>query len=120
MRKAVRRLGDDPDTAMHRLRIAGKRVRYAAELAALPDDRQGQAFIRAAKELQDVLGTHQDAVVAEQRIRAVAAEAEPAVAFAAGRLVEQEERRRASSRARLPEALHGLARAAKRWALVGS
>jgi len=103
---------------MHRLRIAGKRVRYAAELAALPGDRHGQAFIRAAKDLQDVLGTHQDAVVAEERIRALAADAEPGVAIAAGRLVEQEERRRAASRAGLPDALNGLARAAKRWPLV--
>ena len=75
---------------MHRLRIAGKRARYAAELAALPDDRQGQAFIRAAKDLQDVLGAHQDAVVAEERLRALAAGADSAVAVAAGRLVEQE------------------------------
>jgi len=118
MRKAARRLADDPDNAMHRLRIAGKRVRYAAELAALPGDRHGQAFIRAAKDLQDVLGTHQDAVVAEERIRALAADAEPGVAIAAGRLVEQEERRRAASRAGLPDALHGIARAAKRWPLV--
>jgi len=120
MRKAARRLGDDPDTAMHRLRIAGKRVRYAAELAARPEDRQGRAFIRAAKELQDVLGTHQDAVVAEERIRTVAADAGPGLALAAGRLIEQEEGRRASSRARLPEALQELARAARRWELVGS
>jgi len=118
MRKAARRLADDPDNAMHRLRIAGKRVRYAAELAALPGDRDGQAFIRAAKDLQDVLGAHQDAVVAEERIRALAADAEPGVAIAAGRLVEQEERRRAASRAGLPDALHGIARAAKRWPLV--
>jgi CHAD domain-containing protein len=119
MRKAARRIGDDPDTAMHRLRIAGKRVRYAAELAVLPGDRRGSEFIRAAKDLQDVLGTHQDAVVAEERIRALAAEAEPGVAMAAGRLIEQECRRRADSQARLPEALQRLARSAKRWALAG-
>ena len=77
MRKAARRAAAEPDDAsMHRLRIAGKRARYAAELAALPDDRQGQAFIRAAKDLQDVLGAHQDAVVAEERLRALAAGAD--------------------------------------------
>ena len=102
MRKAARRAGAEPDdAAMHRLRIAGKRARYAGELAALPDDRQGQAFVRAAKGLQDVLGTHQDAVVAEERLRALAAGADSAVAVAAGRLVEQETRppRSGSSRA---------------------
>jgi CHAD domain-containing protein len=120
MRKAARRAGRAPDAAaMHRLRIAGKRVRYAGELAALPGDRRGQAFIRAAKDLQDVLGEHQDAVVAEERIRAVAVGAEPGVALAAGRLVEQEVRRRASARADLPDALTSLAGTAKRWSLLG-
>jgi CHAD domain-containing protein len=120
MRKAARRAAPEPDdAAMHRLRIAGKRARYAGELAALPADRHGQAFIRAAKDLQDVLGAHQDAVVAEERLRALAAGAESAVAVAAGRLVEQETERRARSRSELPDALKALARAAKRWPLIG-
>jgi CHAD domain-containing protein len=120
MRKRVRRAGAEPDdAAMHKLRIAGKRVRYAAELAALPDDRHGQAFIRAAKDLQDVLGAHQDAVVSEERLRGLAEGAAPAVAIAAGRLIEQETRRRADARSELPDALQALARAAKRWTLVG-
>ncbi len=120
MRKAARRAAAEPDDAViHRLRIAGKRARYAAEVAALPDDRQGQAFIRAAKDLQDVLGAHQDAVVAEERMRTLAAGADSPLAVAAGRLVEQEAVRRAQARSDLPGALQTLAGAAKRWALVG-
>ena len=120
LRKTVRRAGAEPDDAsMHRLRIAGKRVRYAAELATLPGDRRGEALLRAAKELQDVLGAHQDAVVAEERLRGLAEGAEPHVAIAAGRLVEQETRRRADARAELPDALRALDRAAKRWTLAG-
>jgi len=119
MRKTARRAGREPDNAaMHKLRIAGKRVRYAAELAALPGDRKGQAFIRAAKDLQDVLGAHQDAVVAEERIRALAVGAGSGVALVAGRLVEQEVRRRAAARSELPDALRSLAGTAKRWALI--
>jgi CHAD domain-containing protein len=119
MRKAARRAGREPDAAaMHRLRIAGKRVRYAAELAALPGDRRGQAFIRAAKDLQDVLGAHQDAVVAEERIRALAVGAGSGLALVAGRLVEQEARRRAGAREKLPDALGSLAAAAKRWTSI--
>jgi CHAD domain-containing protein len=119
MRKAARRVAREPGaTAMHKLRIAGKRVRYAAELAALPKDRRGQAFIRAAKDLQDVLGAHQDAVVAEERIRAIAVGAGPGVALVAGRLVEQEVRRRACAREELPDALRSLAATAKRWTLI--
>ena len=62
---------------------------------------------------------HQDAVVAEERLRAVAAGADSAVAVAAGRLVEQETLRRAEARNDLPDALKALARAAKRWTLIG-
>jgi CHAD domain-containing protein len=120
MRKAAKRVGGaDDDAAMHRLRIAGKRVRYAGELAALPGDRAGQAFIRAAKDLQDVLGAHQDSVVAEERLRGLAAGSEAEVALAAGRLVEQEARRRAKARTRLPDALDALVRAGKRWTIAG-
>jgi CHAD domain-containing protein len=120
MRKAATRLGGaDDDAAMHRLRIAGKRVRYAGELAALPGDGAGQAFIRAAKDLQDVLGAHHDSVVAEERLRGLAAGSEAEVALAAGRLVEQEARRRAKARTRLPDALDALAGAGKRWAIAG-
>ena len=48
-RRPAGRRAEPDDAAMHRLRIAGKRARYAGELATLPDDREGQAFIRAAK-----------------------------------------------------------------------
>ena len=59
LRKAVRALGPQPpDDELHAVRIRVKRARYAAELA----DRQ--AYVKAAKSLQDVLGEHQDAVVA--------------------------------------------------------
>jgi CHAD domain-containing protein len=85
----------------------------------LPDDRRGRVVIGAAKDLQDVLGAHQDAVVAEERLRALAEGAEPAVAIAAGRLVEQETRRRADARSEFPGALKALAGAARRWTLVG-
>ena len=120
MRKAARRAaGAADDAAMHRLRIAGKRVRYAAELAALPGDRAGQAFVRAAKDLQDVLGAHQDSVVAEERLRGLAEGGEAAPALAAGRLVEQEARRRARARRDLPAALAALERAGKRWTIAG-
>ncbi len=51
-------------------------------------------YVRAAKTLQDVLGAHQDSVVAEERLRRVAA-SHPDAAMAAGRLVDRERRRRA-------------------------
>ena len=39
--------------------------------ATPPSSRARQAYVKAAKSLQDVLGEHQDAVVAEERLRAL-------------------------------------------------
>jgi CHAD domain-containing protein len=87
LRKAVLALGpDSADVEVHAARIKVKRARYAAELAG------ESAYVKAAKSLQDVLGEHQDAVVAGERLRALA-EKLPAAAVAAGRLIEREQAR---------------------------
>jgi CHAD domain-containing protein len=84
LRKGVDALGAHADdTALHAVRIRVKRARYAAELARLG------GYVRAAKSLQDVLGEHQDAVVAGARLRDLAS-LDPDSAIAAGRLVERE------------------------------
>jgi CHAD domain-containing protein len=108
--KAAGALDDDPpDDDLHALRIRGKRLRYAAELAVPVGGKPVLKLIKAAKELQDVLGDHQDAVVAEQEVRRLLAELDdPAatdVGFAAGRLVERERGRRANCRARWRDAM---------------
>ena len=116
LRRAARSgVGTTDPAELHRLRIAGKRARYAAELAAAPGDRAGTAFLRAAKRFQDVLGEHQDAVVAESHLRGLAAGARGPVALAAGRLVERERAARAGARHELPAAWKTLERAAGRW-----
>ncbi len=70
MRKTFEALGDDPeDDALHASRIAVKRARYAADLAAHELGKPGARFVAVAKQLQDILGDHQDAVVAQERIR---------------------------------------------------
>ena len=103
-RKTFERLpADPPDDGLHAARIRVKRARYAAELAAPELGSRGERFVVAAKQLQDVLGEHQDAVVAEERLRAWAAES-PAGGFVAGRLVERERLRKAAARAAWPEA----------------
>jgi CHAD domain-containing protein len=60
--------------------------------------------VKRAKKLQDVLGDHQDAVVAAGRLRALAAGSTPELALVAGRLVEREEERRLEARAAWPKA----------------
>ena len=64
LRKAVKTLDDaSHDEELHAVRIHVKRARYAAELAGSAD------YVQAAKALQDVLGEHQDAVVAAEKLR---------------------------------------------------
>ncbi len=99
LRKAVHELPDEPaDHELHTVRKKGKRARYAAELADWKEP------VRRAKKLQDVLGEHQDAVVAAERLRQLAAGVPASVALAAGRLIEREEEHRRESRAAWPKA----------------
>lgn len=99
LRKAVDAAGPDPaDEVLHDLRIRGKRLRYAAELAAPAGGKPVKRLVKATKGLQDVLGEHQDACVAEQKVRSLVGE-DADQAFVAGRLVERERARQAASRA---------------------
>ncbi|MGH3827742.1 MAG: CHAD domain-containing protein, partial [Pseudonocardiaceae bacterium] len=68
--KAVRAAGaDPPDEVLHALRIRGKRVRYTGELAATAGRKSVREPVRklvaSTVALQDVLGEHQDACVAQ-------------------------------------------------------
>jgi CHAD domain-containing protein len=84
LKKAVQTLDDESsDEELHAVRIQVKRARYAAELCG------AGAYVKAAKTLQDVLGEHQDAVVAAEQLRDLAARM-PDTALAAGRLIERE------------------------------
>jgi CHAD domain-containing protein len=103
--KLVDRVGKRPDErSIHRLRIALKRARYAAELVA-PKGGGRKRFLADARILQELLGEHQDAVVAEQRLRkATVEDVRTAAAFAAGRIAERQRARRERVQERLPAA----------------
>jgi CHAD domain-containing protein len=116
LRRAVRALGKSPsDQALHDVRKRGKRARYSAELAG---GKQAKRFVEAAKSFQDVVGEHQDAVVAEERLTALVPRAKSTEAvFAAGRLVERQQRRRRHARKSLPKAWKKLRRQGRKaWA----
>jgi CHAD domain-containing protein len=115
LRRHVKRLGPSPtDDELHDLRIRGKRARYAAELAEAGAGKRATRYIREARAFQDVLGDHQDAAVAEARIRtALTKLGGEALAFAAGRLVERQEARRRAARAAFPDAWARLERRGK-------
>lgn len=100
LRKAVESLPEEPsDSDLHAVRIKAKRARYAAELAQAIVGRPAERFAGKARQLQDILGGHQDAVVAEERLRALLKDARGRRAgFVAGRLVERQHARRLAAR----------------------
>jgi CHAD domain-containing protein len=117
--KAVRKLGDEPsDEALHKVRIKGKRARYAAELAEPVIGKPAARFVGRAKRFQDVVGEHQDAVVAEERLRGLASELVSGEAvLATGRVIERQRQRRRDARAAVPQAWAKLERSGRRaWA----
>ena len=67
--KAYRRGDPEADVLMHRARKAGKRHRYAVELAAPVLGKKADAIVASRKEFQELLGEHQDSVVAEGMLR---------------------------------------------------
>jgi len=63
--------GDDED--LHKARKAGKRARYAAELAGPVLGKKTKNAVKHYQELQDILGDLQDGVVAADLLRRIAA-----------------------------------------------
>jgi len=113
LERAIKALDPAPsDTELHRLRVRGKRARYAGELAEAAVGKKARRFVDRAKNVQDVLGEHQDAVVADERVRELAlSRSNPQLALVAGRLVERQRRRMLRARADAPKALKKLRRA---------
>jgi CHAD domain-containing protein len=113
--ETVDSLSKNPDeAAIHGLRIALKRARYTAELAA-PSGAAGRRFLAEAKVLQDLLGEHQDASAAEQHLRAATVvDPATAAAFVAGRIADRQAARRERVRRRLPSAWNRLRRSGAR------
>ena len=97
------------DEALHAVRIRSKRVRYAAEAVTPVFGKPARRFAKAASALQDVLGEHQDAVVAGAWLRRAAATT-PDVAFVAGELVALEASAARSAREKWPAAWRTLSR----------
>jgi CHAD domain-containing protein len=119
LRETAKGLGPRPsDEELHRLRIKTKRARYVGELAAGTVGKRAERFVTRARVLQDLVGTHQDAVVASARLRELSGETGgDRVAFAAGRLLEREEARRREARSAVPKAWQKLQKAGRRaWA----
>jgi CHAD domain-containing protein len=105
LKRVVEALPDEPsDEDLHEIRIRAKRTRYAAEAAAPVVGRDAAAFAKAVAGLQEVLGEHQDAVVAGAWLRDAGARAGSRGAFVAGTLAGVERARAAAARAAWPKA----------------
>jgi CHAD domain-containing protein len=65
-------LADDSDAELHEARKAYKQARYAVEVFEDAGGKQAKKLIKALTDLQDVLGAHQDSVVAREILQDLA------------------------------------------------
>jgi CHAD domain-containing protein len=70
---AVRRVGEPSDELFHRARKASKRYRYAVEAAAPVWGSKADKIVAQRKDLQDLLGNHQDGIVSAAFLRELGA-----------------------------------------------
>lgn len=90
------------DAALHEARKAAKRARYAGETAQPAVGRAAERYTERMKAVQELLGEHQDAVVAAGALHARAA-ADPGTGFAYGVLYGQQLAAAEAARRGLPE-----------------
>jgi triphosphatase len=117
-RKAAEKISDDsPAADYHRVRIRGKRFRYALEFLADLYPGGTRLLIKRLIALQDILGLHQDAEVAIDRLRGLAlergGELPPETIFAMGEIAERYRRSAIKLRSRFPKAYARVSR--KAW-----
>ncbi|MFD5743255.1 CHAD domain-containing protein [Streptomyces massasporeus] len=96
--------GTDRDVALHEARKKAKRTRYAAEAAEPVLGKPARTMVKSMKALQNLLGEHQDSVMARKALRELSAVAHAAgeSAFTYGLLHEREEQRALRVEAELP------------------
>ena len=93
-----------PKPELHRTRILLKRSRYALELAEPWLGKRAKRFLQQAKHTQDLLGQHQDAVVAESRLLALKQHSRGiAMAYVTGLMVERLRNQQAKVYQQIPE-----------------
>ena len=108
---------DERDHALHEARKAAKRLRYAAESATPLAPRRGRRLARASMALQDLLGEHQDSVVARLFLEQLAASGiSVEAAFTLGQLHGLEQERAHNTERAFPDAWRRVPRVhPERW-----
>ncbi len=129
LRRDVRRLrraaraaakAPDPETQdrnLHEVRKKAKRLRYAAESAVPLFGHRARKLARRAQRVQEVLGAHQDSVVAREKLRELEAQAEQdgEPGFTYGRLHALEEQAGAAAQAPYEAALDRIPHRVDQW-----
>jgi CHAD domain-containing protein len=116
LRREVDQLRGAPDDAeLHRVRILVKRLRYATDVAVPLAGKPARHAVRALRELQEVLGDHNDACVAVTRLKELSDGASPARVWSAGLLAGLQLARTADGRRRF-KGVYKSALAKKNWA----
>ena len=123
LRRAVREVartddGQSRDLALHEARKKAKRLRYAAESAVPVLGSRATTLAASAKNVQEALGQHQDAVVARQKLREYGAQTHDGVenGFTFGRLHALEQSRADEAERRFEAAWQDLPhRKLRRW-----
>ncbi|MFE5922577.1 CHAD domain-containing protein [Streptomyces sp. NPDC056468] len=102
--------GSDRDVAIHEARKKTKRTRYAAEAAVPALGKPAKGLVKTMKSLQNLLGEHQDSVMARQTLCELSAVAHGAgeSAFTYGLLYGREEQRAAAVEDQLPGVWDGI------------
>jgi len=106
LRKSVGKLRNKSSMEeYHQVRRRAKQLRYAIECGADLFGKPGDETLRALRRLQDRLGAHQDAHMAQSRLTLLAADPRnglpPATLFLMGRLAEQHAQLTSQARATL-------------------
>ncbi|MGY4957290.1 CYTH and CHAD domain-containing protein [Streptomyces nigrescens] len=111
--------GRERDEALHGARKAAKRTRYAAEAARPALGRPAKKFAKRTKRVQQLLGDHQDSVVARATLRELATQAQRAGegGFTFGLLYGREEALAADRERALPDLWRKVSRRKHRAAL---
>ncbi|WP_405838316.1 CYTH and CHAD domain-containing protein [Streptomyces platensis] len=111
--------GRERDEALHGARKAAKRTRYAAEAARPALGRPAKKFAKRTKRVQQLLGDHQDSVVARGALRELATQAQRAGegGFTFGLLYGREEALAADRERALPDVWRKASRRKHRAAL---
>jgi len=98
---------NSPPQALHALRIRAKRLRYTVEFLEPIYKKPARAYAKRIVALQDVLGRHQDDVVAIGTLREIAMDPPqkigPTTVFALGTLAERYRADASAARERFPK-----------------